>query len=872
MGTTDSMKSVLTPPALDALCEKYHIPDVVHPELPGRHDKIRSSPAGKIGVYSRFFNFANYRIPLSQFLIDILAYFQINLSLLSVITAAKVSHFEILCHVHGFVPTVGNFHRFYINSTNKGWMSFSKHAENAPICYTTPLDSLNNWNDHFFWVDASAFPLAVPWHSDKTLKKDPHPTPAKFDADVCNYLADNPAPFRKFLKPFLCFVGISRYYDLDEDCYPTFWANVDEDLFAFINHAEVSLLQLTRGRVVPFAGVNDQENVNVQGVGDADVNEGDGDAVKVNQTEQGVHVVDVGGMDVVADDEVQAIVTDKPKRIRKKRKAADCAGGSVAVLQSLLESSTLPVEVGVTAAATVPFVPSSMIHDSIFGTGLRTQHPAKRFVISLDSSHDLNADVTDDEVTSVIRDSASPSVAEADVVSPSQPVGIELSEGIFYVSQHIDSGALRQIYIPTWNVVNDSALDDSEICQCMIDHLAPLRMRLEHELRGRQKFKEKAEAAEVFRLRGQIATVEAAKAARVNELNDLKERNVALEGQVTALESATASKDAELASSSSQVAKMTQDLSNLQLSCDELSVKASSLEFKKDKLIDQVFVLENTCSGLRDEVMGYKLFKEQIEAVQDVQVKVLIDRVADLDAELMRMALHLDEEFYPRYLTTIDALGGVIGRAIDKGIQDGLAAGIDHGKAGRVLAKVVANDPAAEANYGAVVNALHDVDFPFLAQLASHKDSSMADLMDLLRLEGPAAEALEVEQLQPSLDQLMLPIHQLEDQVVIGETSLSFSLDLAYARVQKLKENVVSRQLSISNALVPIVEPLSVENLIGEASTLGVPTAIATTTALSTTFVETSSVPLIPHVEAPHSSIVFKKKELDTTPKHTAAP
>ncbi|GJY17007.1 hypothetical protein Tco_0387429 [Tanacetum coccineum] len=31
MGTIDSMRSVLTQSALDALCEKFHIPDVVHP-------------------------------------------------------------------------------------------------------------------------------------------------------------------------------------------------------------------------------------------------------------------------------------------------------------------------------------------------------------------------------------------------------------------------------------------------------------------------------------------------------------------------------------------------------------------------------------------------------------------------------------------------------------------------------------------------------------------------------------------------------------------------------------------------------------------------------------------------------------------------
>ncbi|GJX17369.1 hypothetical protein Tco_0218201 [Tanacetum coccineum] len=44
MGTIDSMKYVLTQSALDTLCEKYHIPDVVHPEIPGRNDRICNSP------------------------------------------------------------------------------------------------------------------------------------------------------------------------------------------------------------------------------------------------------------------------------------------------------------------------------------------------------------------------------------------------------------------------------------------------------------------------------------------------------------------------------------------------------------------------------------------------------------------------------------------------------------------------------------------------------------------------------------------------------------------------------------------------------------------------------------------------------------
>ncbi|GKG52370.1 hypothetical protein Tco_0547245, partial [Tanacetum coccineum] len=44
MGTINSMRSILTQPTLDALCEKFHIPDIVHPELPGRNDRIGNSP------------------------------------------------------------------------------------------------------------------------------------------------------------------------------------------------------------------------------------------------------------------------------------------------------------------------------------------------------------------------------------------------------------------------------------------------------------------------------------------------------------------------------------------------------------------------------------------------------------------------------------------------------------------------------------------------------------------------------------------------------------------------------------------------------------------------------------------------------------
>nr|GEV44143.1 hypothetical protein [Tanacetum cinerariifolium] len=186
-----------------------------------------------------------------------------------------------------------------------------------------------------------------------------------------------------------------------------------------------------------------------------------------------------------------------------------------------------------------------------------------------------------------------------------------------------------------------------------------------------------AEVVEAIHLRGQLTSVEIADAAKGSELKDLKEKNITLEGErdvmsekIRTLESANAAKEAELASLSSQVAKLTFDLSEFQLSHDELNSKVVSLESERDGLINHTSSLES----------AFEHFSEYMEATQDEQARVL-----------------------------------AIGCAVNKGIQDGLRAGVDHWKARRDLS-----------------------------------DASIVDLMDSLRLEGTLAEIPRAEDLQPS--------------------------------------------------------------------------------------------------------------------------
>nr|GEW44480.1 hypothetical protein [Tanacetum cinerariifolium] len=216
------------------------------------------------------------------------------------------------------------------------------------------------------------------------------------------------------------------------------------------------------------------------------------------------------------------------------------------------------------------------------------------------------------------------------------------------------------------------------------------------------------------------------------------------------------------------------------LSCDELSAQSTSLESERDGLIDQVFF-----------VVGH-MFRTSRPSVSVINLR------------------------------SGATFGAVIGLTIDKGIQAGLAAGINHVKAKIGLADVASYDPSME------------------------KDASIADIMSLLRLEGPSIEASEISWLQPSYEQLLPPIHRKKDNVV-GETSLSDSL-----------------------------------NVVHDSRTSGVPATVAATTTLSVsvTVALVSSIPPIsvtdyealdaePQPETSHSpKVMFEKETLETTPEH----
>ncbi|GJU87220.1 hypothetical protein Tco_1294766 [Tanacetum coccineum] len=262
--------------------------------------------------------------------------------------------------------------------------------------------------------------------------------------------------------------------------------------------------------------------------------------------------------------------------------------------------------------------------------------------------------------------------------------------------------------------------------------------------------------AEAIRLCAEASNFETVEKSLRDEMNALKERNAILEKERNDLDV----KVTELETSAAGKERELTDLNAL----------ITSVKSQNDTLVDRKVTVYQNCM-------------EQLEKFQDDQMKVVNDKWLLTQGMELAIIKCLNS---PEYLST---LGAAIGKAIEK------------------------------VDYDSALQQLQNVNFPLLAELKSNKDASIETVMDILSLEGPLVEKLGLDELQPNVDQLMVPIHHSLDKVVIGVTALSLALD------------------------VSSVWPFSVAVLIGTEGTSDIVSATADTTmALSTTFAYTSSI------------------------------
>ncbi|GJS35699.1 hypothetical protein Tco_0534081 [Tanacetum coccineum] len=371
-----------------------------------------------------------------------------------------------------------------------------------------------------------------------------------------------------------------------------------------------------------------------------------------------------------------------------------------------------------------------------------------------------------------------------------------------------------------------------------------VRSRTEHEPELREKLRAKYDAQRVFlkekdveiaRLKSLVdeKKTESAEASRLrDQVSVLTAEKSFLSAEVSALKSGVSQKETDISLLDSRATYLKSALNDSQAACTEAKNLISTLSSERDGLASEVSTLHS----------AFRNFKEKMEAQQEEQAQVLYNRVAELEAHMMDVSGRLEGEFYPAYLTALagqrwllthgvqlamvkclkspeyqSIMGHALGRSVDFGMQEGLAAGHEHGVTGTPLSAVTAYNPeTAEANYLDAVRALEEADFPLVHLLKSKKDSGMDEVLDCFLLDGPLADLPEAAHLQPCIEQLSVPIYHADVKAVVGETSLSFALLNVHTRAEGAKKHAAAlRQLMVDI----ISHPLSSQNLVGEAST-----------------------------------------------------
>nr|GEV59260.1 transposase (putative), gypsy type [Tanacetum cinerariifolium] len=357
--------------------------------------------------------------------------------------------------------------------------------------------------------DKLVCPASFPWHTAKNVVRDPFPATSDFNAEDYVTLIAHPSPFWKFLEPFLCLVGLSRHYTLDEDTYSRFVDRDEEDmdLFAFIHvpdptkvrvverergEGEPRVLETTVGCTILLLLIApDRADNNLEASMNRLFDEGGSGAGGEQEAGTAAGVRIVSGEDVAV---------EEPRHLRKK--------GKLQRMDSLA-ISMLNVESGAEVTTMLPFVTSSISATPEHDSGVLTA--PERFVISSDSSqHSANAfevecssiirsvfillvvtkavittqvssilSKADPEPstnvvtlvhTSMFQDSGSAGIVRPDVASSSHALGKELSLG----SREVNSESLHEVFVLQWNILNDSLLDSLDASWEFIDHLAPL--------------------------------------------------------------------------------------------------------------------------------------------------------------------------------------------------------------------------------------------------------------------------------------------------------------------------------------------------------------------------------------------------------------
>ncbi|MFS7986758.1 hypothetical protein Hanom_Chr11g01014061 [Helianthus anomalus] len=109
---SDALYCKWGPVSYNNLVQEYNIRPEWNPVLPSKEDMAFLLKEGKITLFSDFFKFCNFRLPITKFCKSVLDYYPIHISQLHPSGLVKLRHFEFACIALGHIPEITVFRAF----------------------------------------------------------------------------------------------------------------------------------------------------------------------------------------------------------------------------------------------------------------------------------------------------------------------------------------------------------------------------------------------------------------------------------------------------------------------------------------------------------------------------------------------------------------------------------------------------------------------------------------------------------------------------------------------------------------------------------------------------------------------------------------
>nr|GEW34221.1 reverse transcriptase domain-containing protein [Tanacetum cinerariifolium] len=767
---------------------KYGIPETLHPELPGQGDRIVDFPEGKVSVYTMFFEFANFRLSLTQFLFDVLG---------------------------------------------------KRPGKNTPQCYTKPLDSLKNWNNRFFWVDERVFPTVVDWRTNAS--KDRMPANGTYSVEDVRALDTHRTPIQKQPEMLLCMVEISRRYYLGDEVYPTFHYDDDREmnLFSLIRAPnptkvktgsrpraphEVPLLTLTATRVIEMdepAVATDSSGVPstierspLDFAHEAEAS-GRGTAAPEMPSPKDVPTTTAPGADQVGE-----VVAEKPSAARESRKRGhDGTDANAPPKSSLLNC--------------VPYIiyrtncRSLTTYMDLFNL-IRAPNPTKMDEPAATDSSGVPSTIERSPLDFVHEAEASDQGAAAPEMPSSEDVPATAASG---AGQAEETATMD---LPAAPESRKRGHDGTDMLQWAsvtpiryplptLRHAIMLTLptSLEAEANAKRAAEDKSAglSQELKRMRAQFSDLQVSNERLSQQVATLQQQVSGEEKLKAAFEEFKRQQDERV---EQRCAEMDARLDALSIDFDEElypymltaiagrrspqgvaaagnpksenvpppaevgspgGVRAGGQAAVKTRCSGGSPGSKNPSPGVKNKkpgstardrgryeescrreecwVSGEETLKADFEEYKQRQDQLVEQRCTEMDARLDALSIDFDEELYPHMLTAIadrrwvigyglrlalmkcaeslemrQAFADVVSAGVAKGMSEGLKHGVEHGHAKLTVESLEAYDPEAEAKFAAALQSLKDLKYPLLDQLEGLKDAPMYVIMAALYLES----------------------------------------------------------------------------------------------------------------------------------------